>query len=570
MARINESTITINGEPIAVAEIDISWVPSGGSQCTLKLLEQQTISVAITDEWTVRLDVSANGAVTGEPSGWPLFVGTPLASRRLRARNENRSITRTNAIVIADRFASFRDYAPAPYAPVTHKGTSFVDELNYVAAQLGIGRAVTNIDNCEIARVDYTIDTGFWGALAPWWSPYEPQVWIDPLRTTELRVMDPSDLDSGMLSPAAACTRSDWASWECVTTRANRVDVVRLSYTPTYGVQGTGPSPALADIDEAIDDDTDATGNEVRITTRTGYTHEDPLDPSKRTRPVPMGVTTEKFRPAKDQDGVLIPGDRRVSKEVTENTYEDDYRRLVTITTVVSGLLDRPFIGRVWTEGMERRVRRVTYRVDPFDIARVIRDKEIETTTGYALLRAQVPAKIATWNGSIDTRPTSTDEVVPGRTLEMQSDTYEPITADQHIVHHRVWDKLKELQIASSDKTVTGRSSITLDQQPILEWIPPNPTPPVRRSLPIDASAIGPDLGRRLAARRVAQESQPLREATSVLKVANPGKYRLGRVIPFPDLPYGDAGLYLCVGVTFSKKEASARWVQTLRLTRHW
>jgi hypothetical protein len=549
------------------ARLEMNGLEARSIRATIALDFQSKVEVALREQeshpieaggedqdataWKLQLQTREVG--TGKGGAVTLLDGIQLDATTTGHLVRETSVEKPQALSFSDALVHFREYAPEE--TVTRRSTTLHKELKFLGETLfGTTDLQTQIQDVEIPRIDYTVDGGYLAPLSPYLEPWEP---LFAREGAFLAVYSQIEPNLGIpFVDASAITPRDVNDFEYRETRSGIVTTVKLTYQETFGVSGTGRCPTPEDVEYFPDEREDGAGNLTRTSEKIGYLHEDPNAPERRTRPVPLGQVVERFRPRRNPDGSLFAGDRRVSRIEDTIHYEDDYRKPVGSTRTVGEMVDRPVIGSVWEEACESIETVITYAPDPFDpVRREMRVAEIETRTGLQLLKAQMALTEASRSKTVDTRVESSDQVIPGP-ITTRAERYQAVTEDAYRITGSHNDDIRRSLIDSWSRLVPGRQSVTHDLTPKVEYITRDTLFKRRVARTLDASAVGPEIGRYIANRILDRSGQPERTVSFRVVKRGFGTLKVGHELK--PLGFGPAdGPYIIVRISYSQEEGS-------------
>ena len=574
MARSYSLIVSLNGTPVSVLGVSVGLRLDGQSVASVQLDPTSTTAIGVneSDLWDVVLSytVPSGGTTTQKIITGGRARGASY-SQRFRGGSTDRNIDIVRTVLIADRFAAFRDYGPA--STVTRLATDSHRELAFVCSRIGISGGVASMDRVEIDRIDYTRDASYWDTLLPYFAPFDPITVLDP-STAALRMYDPTLMHAAAPRSDRVLTLADYNPADWSTDLRPIVTQVRVDYR-AFGPATTGrrvsPSATRTDEEHSVEDD----GTQSR--TWTGYTdlYDDPVNPTTVTR----SVVAEQGIVRTDPDGLI-------SSTVSAFTYEADYSQLVSTETVVSGSIELPFAGP-WTGELERTVEEREYEADTIVPGRYFLKRTTATTTGLYVYNyssedvdgtqakeTATPVKEAWHGGFLDATPSSSQRFAIDRTRTV-IETYERNQAANTVTISGVeTDSLRGRTVRTWQRTEIGDNALTPIGRTAHFYVDGSDTYGERRAAVVNAQLVGPNIGRAIATRQLAQSGQPIRSARITLTRPDYRRYRLGLVCELDtDAPYSMAGLWFIRGVTFeaaAPSEATAPVVQSLELVRSW
>lgn len=500
MARIPELVINDAGGSTGNVEVrsaQIQMKANQGTTADLGLLFPEGYALSDVSDWTLiaRYQRSRDGSAPPSPKTL-LRHGWLVESSRREATG-----TRETNVRLLDGWSAFK--AISVPSAVHYTNTTSHLELRRVAEWIGTtGRPKTNLPDFTIARHDYSPDSAALGTLTPYMDPYDPWLFVDP----DEGILMVMDILAGVNDPEALSITPDNAVEVSFNEeRYDYVNRVRHAYRLFAGEGDSSGTTATERRTEPIEY-TDEQGNRYVSWEVYADLHENPADGAEVTREVLKKSVKEVYQ---STSGVLSPALR----DTVEMEYEGDYTRLRRTTETRDGLVDLPYEGRVYKEGVRVTAEDITWTADPDNPRRHIRKSAKGSVSGIVLYSGEtigpdaVLADVATLNGGVDTSATSRQRYAVGVLAETTTTDYR-IAHDRAVIipHVVVWDALRRVVKWAGAKPALSRDSVSQDTRAIVEYIPgtfAGPDRP-RAAFSIDSTRIGRDEGRRLALRKLA------------------------------------------------------------------
>jgi hypothetical protein len=551
-----QGAFTVEGDT-PTRSLRIKYRPSAGT--TIDLVPLYPADYIGTGEWQAFHHVGPNKSTQG-PLHW--LFRFAVARQETRTRRLGGSGT---VITLYDPFANFAQIAPT--SRITHRDTTLIEEVIFVADTLGLDAANVALPEINIPRIDYLPQNSYWQTLGPYLNPFEPIFIVNPASTGGGEfIIIPTIFELDI--SGTGIERKDLKSVDLSLSQRDVINQTKLIIHRRRGEKNTGTATGVQErrVPRSANGDGSSSENWER------YVEVDESGGLGEDEP---GVSTEKHEVIVGHGYMHWSSQGLpIRKDVSETEYEENYTLPVRQTRTISGRVNLPIVGQVYREEAFEEVTDTTWipwDADDDHPYTWTMTKQRTERSGYYLVNEKVPIDVATANNSVDTTTDSSQTYARGLHTVIET-VYQAIAGDSMVMQktttyntlytpHRV--------IGDPEVSFVGRNTITLSARPKTWRITGNLDLGPRPEVTFDGTLFGYELSVRIIEAIHWRAGQTVVTGTIEPLVPDLIRYRLGQGVAITDAAELDIpGFYLITGVDWDVDGVTQDGAQEFRLAQ--